>query len=68
MVWSCEMGNGGMSVEISGRNGSIGEKESSNTKENLKRYSEEGLRTNGSGCECGIKSRKMEKDHLKSGP
>jgi len=28
MVWSCENGNGGRSVEISGRNGSIGEKES----------------------------------------
>jgi len=26
MVWSCKKGNGGRSVEISGRNGSIGEK------------------------------------------
>jgi len=38
MVWSCEKGNGGRSVEISGRNGSIGEKESRKTKENLERY------------------------------
>jgi len=35
MVWSCEKGNGGRSVEISGRNGSIGIKESRKTKENL---------------------------------
>jgi len=35
-----------MSVEISGRNGSIGEKESRKTEENLKRYSEEGFGTN----------------------
>jgi len=27
MVWSCEKGNRGRSVEISGRNESIGEKE-----------------------------------------
>jgi len=43
MAWSCEKKNGGRSVEISGRNGSIGEKESRNrkTKENLERYIEE---------------------------
>jgi len=28
MVWSCKKGNKGRSVEISGRNGSIGEQES----------------------------------------
>jgi len=43
MVWSCEKGNGGRSVEISGRNGSVEEKECRKTKENLERYSEEGL-------------------------
>jgi len=40
MVWSCEKGNGGRSVEISGDNGSIREKVSRKTKENLERYSE----------------------------
>jgi len=40
MVWSCEKGNGGKRVAISGRSGSIGEKESMKTKENLERYSE----------------------------
>jgi len=34
MVWSCEKGNGGRNVEISGRKVSVGEKESSKTKEN----------------------------------
>jgi len=43
MVWSCEKGNGGRSVEISARNGSIGEKENRKTKENLERYSERDL-------------------------
>jgi len=37
MVWSREKGNGGCSVEICIRNGSIGEKESRKTKENLER-------------------------------
>jgi len=31
-------GNGRQIVEISGRNGSVGEKESMQTKENLERY------------------------------
>jgi len=43
MVWSCEKGNGGKSVEISGGNGSIGKRGSRKTKENLERYSEEEL-------------------------
>jgi len=43
MVWSCEKGNGGKSVEISGGNGSIGKRGSRKTKENLERYSEEGF-------------------------
>jgi len=38
MVWSCEKGNRGRSVNISGRNGSEGKKESKN-KENLERSS-----------------------------
>jgi len=46
MVWSCDKGNGGRSVVISGRNGSIGEKESRKTKEYLERYSEGGFGTN----------------------
>jgi len=33
-------------VEFSGRNGSIGEKESRKTKENLKIYTEQGFKTN----------------------
>jgi len=49
MVWSCKKGNGGRSVEISERNGSVGEKESRKTNENLERYSEEGYETNRSG-------------------
>jgi len=49
MVWSCEKGNGGRSVEISVRNGSIRKKKSRKTKENLERYSEEGFGTNTSG-------------------
>jgi len=49
MVWSFEKGKGGMSVEISGRNGSIVEKESMKTKENLERYAAEGFGTNSSG-------------------
>jgi len=50
MVWSCEKGNGGRSVEISERNGRIGgEKESRKTKGNLERYSEEEYGTNKSG-------------------
>jgi len=49
MVWTCENGNGGRSVEISGRNGSIREKESRKTKENLERYSKEAFGTNMSG-------------------
>jgi len=64
MVWSCEKGNGGRSVEISGGNGSIGERGRRKTKENLERYSEEGFETNRSGRECGIESRKIEKDML----
>jgi len=36
LQWSCEKGSGGRSVEISGRNGSVGEKESRKTKENWK--------------------------------
>jgi len=43
VVWSCEKGNGGRSDEISGRNGSVWEKESRKTKENFGRYSEEGF-------------------------
>jgi len=39
MVWSCEKRNEGRSVEISGRNGSVGEKESRKIKENFERYS-----------------------------
>jgi len=46
MVWSREQGNGGWSVEISGRNGSYGEKKRRKTKENLERFSEEGFETN----------------------
>jgi len=46
---SCEKGNRGRSAEISGRNGSIREKESRKTKENLERCSEEGFGTNRSG-------------------
>jgi len=38
MVWSCEKGNGGRSVEISGKNGSIGGKESRKIKENFEIY------------------------------
>jgi len=68
MVCSCEKGNGGRSIEISGGNGSIGEKGSRKTKENLKRYSEEGFGINRSGRECGIGLRKMEKVHRKSHP
>jgi len=49
MVWSCEKGNGWRSVEISERNGSVREKESRKTKENLERYSEVGFATNRSG-------------------
>jgi len=49
MVWSYGKGNGGRSVEISEGNGSIGEKESRKTKENLERYSEEGFGTNRNG-------------------
>jgi len=59
IVWSCKKGNGGRSVEISGRNGSIREKGSRKTKENLERYSEEGFGTNWSGRESGIGSRKI---------
>jgi len=54
MVWSCQKGNGGSSVEISGRNGSIGEKESRKTKENLERFSDEGFGANRRGSENGI--------------
>jgi len=61
MVWSCENGTGGRSVEISGKNGSIGGK-SRKTKENLERYSKERFGTNMSGRACGIRSRKLEKD------
>jgi len=49
MVWSCEKGNVGRNVENSGRQGSIGEKETRKTKENLERYSEEGFGTTRSG-------------------
>jgi len=49
MVWSGKNGNGERSVEISGRNGSIGDKESRKTKENLDTFSEEGFGTNRSG-------------------
>jgi len=49
MVWSCKKGNGWRNVEISGKNGSIGEKESRKTQENLERYSEKGFGTNTSG-------------------
>jgi len=66
MVWSCEKGNGGRSVEISEGNESIGEKGKRKTKESLERYSEEGFGTNRSGRECG--SRKMEKGHRNSDP
>jgi len=41
MVWSCDKVKEGRSVEISGKNGSIREKESRKNKENLERYSEE---------------------------
>jgi len=68
MVWSCEKGKGRRRVEVSGRNRSIREKESRKTKENLKRYSEERFGANRSGRECGIRSRKMEKDHRRSNP
>jgi len=61
MVWSSEKGNGERSVEINGRNRSIGEKESRKTKENLERYSEEGFGTNRSEFECGIGSKKIER-------
>jgi len=61
MVWSYEKGNGGRSVEISGRNGSIREKESRKTKENLDKYSEEGFGTNRRGRECGISVEKITK-------
>jgi len=54
--------------EVSERNGTIGEKESRKTKENLERYSEEGFETIRSGWECGIESKKMEKDHRKFNP
>jgi len=67
MVGLCENENGG-SVEISGRNGSITEKERSKTKTNFERYSEKGFGINKSGRECGIISRKMEKDHRKANP
>jgi len=64
MVWSCEK-----SLEIRGRNESVGrEKESRNTMENLKRYSEEEFGAIRSGCECYIGLRKMEKDHRRSDP
>jgi len=49
-------------MEVSGRKGIR------KTKENLERYSEEGFGTNRSGRECGIGSRKMERDHWKSDP
>jgi len=49
MIWSCDKGNRTRSVEISGINRSIREKESTKTKENLERYSEEGFGTNRSG-------------------
>jgi len=68
MVWSSAKGNGGRSVEFSGRNGRIGEKGRRKTMENLYRYSEEGFGTNRSGRECGIGLRKMENDHCKSDP
>jgi len=54
MVWSCEKGNGGRSAEINGGNGSIGEKGSSETKENLEINSEEGLGTNSSVRELAL--------------
>jgi len=38
-----------LNVEISGRNGSVGEKESRKIKENLERYSDEEFRTIRSG-------------------
>jgi len=68
MVCSCEKRKGGKSVEISGRNESIGEKESKKTKKNLERYYEERFGTNRTGRECGIGLRKMKKDHHRSNP
>jgi len=50
-------------MEVSG-----GEKESRKTKKNLERYSEEGFRSIRSESECGIGSKKIEKDHSKSVP
>jgi len=41
-------------------------KECRKTKEYLERYSEEGFGAIMSGLECGIGSKKMEKDHYKS--
>jgi len=41
VVWSCEEGHGGRRVAIGGGNGSVGEKESRKTNENLERYNEE---------------------------
>jgi len=64
MVWSCEKGNGGRSVEISGRNGRIEEKESRKTRENLERYSEEGLEL--IRVDESMALEKMEKDYPKS--
>jgi len=49
MVCPCGKENRGRRVEISEGNGSIGEKESRKTKENLERYSEEGFGTNRNG-------------------
>jgi len=49
MVWPCEKGNGRKGVKISGRNGSIKDKESRKTKENLERLSEDRFGTNRSG-------------------
>jgi len=43
MVWSCETGTIGRSVEVSGRNGCVGEKKSRKTMEYLERYSEKGF-------------------------
>jgi len=38
MVWSCEKGNGRRSIEISGRNGRVGERESrKKTQKNLEK-------------------------------
>jgi len=61
-------GNGGKSVEISGGNGSIGEKESRKKRENLERYSEKGFGTTRSGSECGIGSRRWRKIIASSTP